>query len=149
MRRGSSKNHWIRDKKMATIDEISSLHKSGFNCAQVVACLSAGLSGADITNAKAAMGGFGGGLRSGEVCGAVSGAIFSLGLCFPYTDGSDTEAKDKIARLTKQLTGAFRERYGSLTCAELLKTHGRPMCEMFMEYALQLVYDLAREERRE
>ncbi len=34
-------------------------------------------------------------MRCGEMCGAVSGALMAVGLCCPYNDASDTEAKVK------------------------------------------------------
>lgn len=63
--------------------------------------------------------GFGGGARSGELCGAVTGAVMAEGLTFPFNDGQDIEAKDKIAAIAKQCVGIAREKYGHVRCEEL------------------------------
>ena len=127
---------------MTIQEQVSSLHKSGFNCAQVVAALCGPLCEIPAETAKAAMGGFGGGLRSGEVCGAVAGAVYTLGMAFPYTDGENLDAKAKIAALTIKLTSSFRVKYGTLVCRELVKKYGRPLCEEFMLYAAQLTEEI-------
>ena len=57
--------------------------------------------------------------RQGETCGAVSGAVMALGLVCPYTDGTDTEAKARIARLAKQMTGDFTQKFGCIRCQDL------------------------------
>ena len=72
-------------------------HKSGYNCAQSVFAACCEYTGMDEKTALALSAGFGGGARSGELCGAVTGAIMAEGLVFPFNDGQDTEAKDKIA----------------------------------------------------
>ena len=132
---------------MINQESVSSLHKSGFNCAQVVATLCSELSNTAPETAKAAMGGFGGGVRCGEVCGAVAGAVFSLGMAFPYTDGENLEAKAQIADLTIRLTNAFRDKYGVLACRDLLERFGKPSCEEFMAYAAQLAADIIAEKK--
>ena len=94
-------------------------HKRGFNCAQAVLCSCESYTGLDEKTALSVSGGFGGGLRCGEVCGAVSGAVMAAGLCCPYSDSRDLQAKDNIAALARELTGRFREKYGALRCAEI------------------------------
>ena len=73
----------------------------------------------DEKTALAIAGGFGGGMRCGEMCGAVSGALMAVGLCCPYNDASDTEAKVKIATLAKALTRDFHDNFGCVRCLEL------------------------------
>lgn len=41
------------------------------------------------------------------------------GLVFPFNDGQDTEAKDKIAAIAKQCVAIAREKYGYVRCADL------------------------------
>lgn len=94
-------------------------HDSGFNCAQAVLCACAEYTGLDEKTALAVSAGFGGGLRSGEVCGAISGAVMALGLANPFTDSSDTAAKDKIAALAKDCVAAGKEKFGCIHCSEL------------------------------
>ncbi|PKM74077.1 MAG: hypothetical protein CVU91_03265 [Firmicutes bacterium HGW-Firmicutes-16] len=128
-------------------DKVAEIHSKGYNCAQVVAYLCRELSGVDEKTALAAMGGFGGGLRSGEVCGAVSGGVYTLGLCFPFDDGNDKEAKDKIARLTKAFTAGFKEEFETLRCVELLQANGKARCEEYMARAIELIHDIIEREK--
>ena len=94
-------------------------HDSGFNCAQAVLCACAEYTGLDEKTALAVSAGFGGGLRSGEVCGAISGAVMALGLAKPFTDSSDIAAKDKIAALAKECVAEGKEKFGCVRCSEL------------------------------
>ncbi len=124
-------------------EKIARLHGAGFNCAQVVAAMCAELSGAEEKQALSAMGGFGGGVRCGEICGAVSGGVYSLGLRYPYTDGTDLQTKNAIAELTKAFTARFHERFGALTCRALLDSAGgHARCEEFMAGAVELIYEI-------
>ena len=94
-------------------------HKKGYNCAQAVIAACSELTGLDEKTALAISAGFGGGLRCGEVCGAISGAVMALGMTYPFVDGSDAEAKQKIAELAKQCVAAAAEKYGKVRCSEL------------------------------
>jgi C_GCAxxG_C_C family probable redox protein len=96
------------------------IHSLGFNCAQSVLSVLSDVTGLDEKTSLAITGGFGGGIRAAEVCGAVSGAIMALGLCFPYNDSGDNAAKDRIAALTREFHSRFKEENGSMICRELL-----------------------------
>ena len=95
------------------------LHGEGFNCAQCVLCACGKYTGLDRDTSLAVSGGFGGGVRCGEICGAISGAVMSLGCAAPYSDGTDREARDRIAVLTKKCTAAFRDKFGAVRCLDL------------------------------
>ena len=95
------------------------LHGQGYNCAQSVLAACGEYTGMDEKTALAIAGGFGGGMRCGEMCGAVSGALMAVGLCCPYNDASDSEAKVKIATLAKALTRDFHDNFGCVRCLEL------------------------------
>ena len=94
-------------------------HKKGNNCAQAVIAACSDMTGLDEKTALAISAGFGGGLRSGEVCGAISGAVMAVGMAHPFVDGSDAEAKQKIAEFAKQCVAAAAEKYGKVRCSEL------------------------------
>lgn len=94
-------------------------HDKGYNCAQAVLCALSDYTDLKEKTALAIAAGFGGGLRSGEVCGAISGAVMALGMSFPFTDSTDTEAKDKIAALAKECVASAREKFGCVNCSEL------------------------------
>ena len=57
--------------------------------------------------------GFGGGMFRGDTCGAVTGGIMALGVAF----GDDS---DKMHEKVHQYQEAFRVRFGSTICRELL-----------------------------
>lgn len=99
------------------------LHDKGYNCAQAVLAGSRDYTGLDENTALAISAGFGGGLRSGEVCGAISGAVMAVGMKYPFIDANDAEAKVKIASMAKQCVARAREKYGCVSCIEL-KRHG-------------------------
>ncbi len=94
-------------------------HEKGYNCAQSVLAACGEYTGMDEKTALAVSAGFGGGARSGELCGAISGAIMANGLAFPFNDASDAEAKQKIAQIATRCVDIAREKYGSVRCAEL------------------------------
>lgn len=94
-------------------------HDKGFNCAQAVLCACAEYTGLDEKTALAVSAGFGGGLRSGEVCGAISGAVMAIGMAKPFNDCNDTAAKGKIAELAKECVKTGKEKFGCVRCCEL------------------------------
>lgn len=94
-------------------------HAAGFNCAQSVLAACGEYTGLDDAAALAISAGFGGGLRSGEICGAVSGAVMALGLACPFNDTADAEAKVKIAGLAKSCVSACSDEFGFVRCLDL------------------------------
>ena len=98
---------------MTAREKALDLHARGFNCAQSVLCSCGAYTGLDDETALAVSGGFGGGCRCGEICGSAAG------LCCRYSTEGDQQTKDAIAALSRQLTGAFRERFGALRCEEI------------------------------
>lgn len=117
-------------------------HKKGYNCAQSVAVACAELAGLDENTAIAVSGGFGGGVRSGEICGAISGAVMAVGAAYPFTDSNDEAAKDKIALFAKECVAVAKEKYGGVRCSEL---KGNIDCNEIIcymaEYAEKLIKD--------
>ena len=124
-------------------EEAVRLHGEGFNCAQCVLCACCRYTGLDKDTSLAVSGGFGGGVRCGEICGAVSGAVMALGVSAPYSKADDREAMMRIASLTKQCTGAFRDQFGALRCLEL-KRAGVP-CDELIAFGAQTVEKLLSE----
>lgn len=104
---------------MTRKEKAMELHKSGYNCAQSVIAACCDLVNLDEKTALAISGGFGGGLRCGEVCGAVSGGLMVISMAFPF-DSLDSENKDKIAAVAKEFCAAFKEQYGAIRCDDLL-----------------------------
>lgn len=126
-------------------EKATKLHESGFNCAQSVFCACGDYTGMDDKTAKAVSGGFGGGVRCGEICGAVTGGVMAVGACFPYDDCANAEAKERIAELTRELTGRFKAEFGRLRCDEL-KADGCS-CPKLIEYGAELAESIIKENK--
>lgn len=102
-------------------DQAAKYMQDGYNCAQAVILAFADALGMDAETAVRVSAGFGGGLgRSGNVCGAVSGAVMALSLKYGSTDPQDKEAKEITYAHTRSFVERFQNRYGSLTCPGLL-----------------------------
>ncbi len=104
---------------MGVKEKATTLHESGFNCAQSVLCACGEYTGLDDTTALAVSGSFGGGVRCGEICGAITGAVMAVGMSYQFTDGSNKNDRALIAKKTAETTNAFREKFGCVRCVEL------------------------------
>jgi len=99
----------------------------GYGCSQSVVMAFADLYGLDETMGKRVAAGFGGGVgRMRMMCGAVSGMVMLAGLDCGQTDGGDKEGKATCYKVVQDLLAAFKERNGSIICAELLGLNGCP-----------------------
>ena len=101
------------------------LFMQGYGCCQSVVCAFADLYGLDEEMAFRIAAGFGGGVgRMRMMCGAVSGLVILAGLECGQTRGEDREGKAACYQLTRQLLDTFKQRNGSIICAELLQMQG-------------------------
>lgn len=91
-----------------------------FNCAQAVFSAFAEDLGLDRETAYKTAGCFGGGMRCGEVCGAVSGALMALGCKYGQTLPGDTAAKELASKKAVEFIELFKAKNGSILCKELL-----------------------------
>jgi len=103
----------IKEKRAAE------LFSNGYNCAQAVLgpfCEEAevGFDMVRIAN------GFGGGVRYGELCGAVSGAVMAIGLKCGFYLENDFEQKAFCNKKICEFMEKFKEANGVLTCRDLL-----------------------------
>ncbi len=104
------------------------LFKEGYSCCQCVVTAFADMYGLDETMAKRIAAGFGGGVgRMRMMCGAVSGIVTLAGLECGQTEGGDKEGKAACYKEVQNLVNTFKERNGSIVCAELLGLAG---CEV-------------------
>ena len=95
--------------------------ETDFSCSQSVFSTLAPELGIDEESALKIASAFGGGMmRHGEVCGAVTGALMTLGLKFS-SDNPDSE--EKVREASQELMRQFKEKNGSLLCKELLGYH--------------------------
>jgi len=96
------------------------LFAKGYNCAQAVLgafCEGAGL---ETATAMKLANGFGGGVRCGELCGAVSGAVLTIGLRCGFHEEGDMAQKTYCNGKTYEFVEKFKAEKGTVLCRELL-----------------------------
>ncbi|MDR0920200.1 MAG: C-GCAxxG-C-C family protein [Oscillospiraceae bacterium] len=64
---------------------------------------------------------FGGGMRFGEMCGCITGALIALGLKYGQCHDNDTESKNIANKMTIDFIERFKKDNGFYLCKELLK----------------------------
>ena len=112
----------------------TALHEQGCNCCQAVIMCCAEKYGLTEEQAYRLGAFFGGGMRSGEVCGAVSGALMALGL--EYGDENNRQCSK-----SREFMKAFKDAYGSVLCRELLEKNQKKMCPTFINFAAKYLED--------
>lgn len=114
------------------------------NCAQGVLCALEDKTGLDHETGKRISSGFGGGLRRGEICGAITGAAMAVGLAAGDGDG---HKEGMIAPVMQRLVDEFRTEYGCVRCEELKeKFGGQGHCGDFIAYCGRLAAALIEEQ---
>lgn len=122
-----------RQEKVNALRNDPAVH---YNCAQSVLIPFAAECGISEETARRMAANFGSGMRMGSVCGAVTGALMALGAM-----GYGEEE-------SKRLLQAFRERNGSVDCADLLRTaheqgiERKPHCDRMVRECVALVVEL-------
>ena len=111
----------VREKAVA-------FHGEGLNCAQSVLCSLEEYTHLPQETARKIAEGFGGGVRCGEICGSVTGAVMALGMVKPKP----------IADLTCSFAQTFQQAQGCLRCQELLaKYGGKGNCNQFIGFCAE------------
>jgi len=106
---------------MTKSDEALTSFKNGITCSSAVFSAFSHELGLDEKMAKKIGCGFGAGVsRTGNICGAVSGAIMVIGLKYGKVEQGDDAATEKTRALTRQFIEEFTKKNGSVNCAELL-----------------------------
>jgi C_GCAxxG_C_C family probable redox protein len=97
----------------------------GYNCAQATAAAFAQDAGLKEETILAMMAGFGGGIGgTREMCGAVSGMVWALGLYGGSYDPHDNVAKTELYKNVREALHEFTEKFGTTCCRELLLKAG-------------------------
>jgi C_GCAxxG_C_C family probable redox protein len=134
-------------------------HKKGFNCAQSVLLAFGDLTGLPEAQAMSLAGGFGSGTGTGELCGAVAGAVMTLGLLHPISADDPVGGKKRTVALSKELQSRFSQRFNALRCSDLLQKDFTPddttpaardmgltgHCAIMIVTAVELVEEMLRE----
>lgn len=130
---------------------------ASFNCAQKVFATFAEDYDIEAETALRIAGGFGGGMRCGELCGAVTGGVMVVGASKGQYIETDTGAKQNCGAATKAFTEEFRSHYGCITCRELLgvdtstpegqakyieENLGKTKCDSYIMTAVEILEEL-------
>ena len=115
----------METSKEDRIQRAVELFMQGYGCCQSVVCAFSDLYGLDEEMALRISAGFGGGVgRMRMMCGTCSALVILAGLEKGQTRGEDREGKAACYQLVRQLLETFRQRNGSIICAELLQMNG-------------------------
>ncbi|MDY0151684.1 MAG: C-GCAxxG-C-C family protein [Candidatus Cloacimonas sp.] len=129
-------------------------HEHGFNCAQAVLKQFCEQLGLEPEKALMLASGFGGGMRIGTVCGAITGGLMALGMAYGFTD---PQYKADINPFTMELIERFRATVGHVDCSAIIgidtcdpvqqaqaKEQGiyADKCPFAIATAITIVYDL-------
>ncbi len=98
------------------------MHEHRLNCAQSVLSTFSKEFGLDNNLALKIAMGFGGGMgRTGNTCGAVTGAYMVLGLSQRINENNPRESIERTYKLVREFNRRFKALNGSIVCRELLK----------------------------
>ena len=120
--------------------------ENDYNCAQAVLCAFEDLTGLDRETALAITDGFGGGMRCGQMCGAVSGGIMAMGIVCKNV-GENPVRSPKIRDMTKSLTKQFSEKEGYLACHDLLASTKERQCDKYILDTVEIIEKILEEDR--
>jgi len=88
---------------------------------------------------------FGGGIAGlGEVCGAVTGGIFAIGL--RYGRINENQTNEEVHQITQEFCQAFEKEYTYLRCSDLIFRleidERRKKCREMVRFATKLLFKL-------
>ena len=110
----------MNERPSQKIESAEALHLKGFNCSQAVFSVLAEPLGLDRSIALQIASPFGGGIgRTGEICGAVTGALMALGLKSGFCE-PNPGAKEAVYAQAREFMRRFQERHGALACKALI-----------------------------
>jgi C_GCAxxG_C_C family probable redox protein len=106
---------------MSNVSRAAQLFRSGCACSQAILATYGPPLGLSRETAMQVAAGFAGGMRLGDVCGAVTGSLMTLGLRHGSEDCDTAEGRTEVYAHVVEFTKRFRERHGSLVCRQLLE----------------------------
>ncbi len=96
------------------------LFAEGFACSQAILAAFCKPYGLDRDTALKISTGLGGGVKCGDICGALSGAALVVGLKHGQVDAADKEARRICSVKTAEFLAAFRAKHKHVACRDLL-----------------------------
>lgn len=101
-------------------ENVKELFAKSYNCAQIVTAHFAERLGLDKDTANKMAACFGGGMMEGETCGAVTGALMTIGLKHGHYEENHTSQKEIMAEKSMEFKSKFLKQYNSCKCKEIL-----------------------------
>ena len=101
------------------VEQAVKLHEQGYSCAQAVVSAYCDLVGLEEGTAIRIAEGFGLGMGSMEVCGALTGAYMLAGLKVSAGKGGQGNTKTETYKLIRQMGERFREMNQTYICREI------------------------------
>lgn len=95
-------------------------HEQGYNCCQSVLAAFGDVTGLDEKTALTLTVGMGRGANTGELCGAISGALLVLGTALGVDENDPVGSKRRAGAYMQRFQQCFIERFGALRCEPLL-----------------------------
>lgn len=118
-------------------------HDQGYNCCQCVMRALSGCSGLELDKANIGYG-FGGGMQIQSVCGALTGALMSIGAaCFDPEQPNPSRPDSK--ELTLEMERRFEERFETLMCGDIVAKYEKTMCGECIAAAAEMAEEIIKE----
>ncbi len=106
---------------MARIKNVEELFKKGYNCAQSLLAVYGNDFGIDYETALKIASALGGGMgKTGDTCGAVTGALMIIGLKYGALDAEDKKSESITYSISRQFIKKFEARNSTVVCRDLL-----------------------------
>jgi C_GCAxxG_C_C family probable redox protein len=105
---------------MSRVETAVKMFEDGCACSQAVFGAFAPQFGVDDETAVRIATGFAGGMKMGDTCGAVTGALMVLGLARSDETCRTPDGRQAVGALAVECARRFRERRGALACRDLL-----------------------------
>ena len=143
---------------MTKSETAKSINEKNFTCSQAVLSVFANDLGLDNETAFKIASTFGGGIgKSGETCGAITGAIMAIGLKYGYSTPPDDLTKNELNQKVQFFLEEFKEKHSYTKCKELLgydvsipeendiikeKGISNQRCPIFISDAVEILEDI-------
>ncbi len=105
---------------MLTRDQVVEKFRGNLHCSQVVLGELCEDLGYDQEEGYRMSCPFGGGMRQGDTCGCVIGALMALGMAFGNSEAGNKAQDELCQEKSLAFQTAFKEKYGSTICRELI-----------------------------
>ena len=139
-----SENH-VRAMRPAMLnisagDAGKEFHAQGYNCCQCVLRACSHANGLGLEDANLGYG-FGGGMYIKSVCGALTGALMSIGAA--CMDGEKPNACRPDAKaLSLEMEERFKERFGTLMCGDIVEKYEKTLCDTCIAEAAEMALEI-------